>query len=284
MREPILEVRDLTKTFKSFRAVNAVKLSVQTGSIHAVIGPNGAGKSTLFKLITGVYVPSAGEVLLDGLAIGGERPHEIARKGLVQVFQLTSIFGRLSVFDSVMVAAMAKRHRPIDLSGRFRKKLSGEVESLLDIVGISHLGGRISGELSHGDQRALELAMALATKPSVLLLDEPTAGMSPAETTTIASLIVSIARSSNITVLLSEHDMDVIFTISNRVTVLHQGAVIAEGTPEEIRKIPEVMAVYLGEQPTGRVVVGKGPLPRRTSPARSSETKIDSLRQKESRP
>ena len=263
MSTPLLEVRNLSKAFKAFRAVDGMELSVEAGTIHSVIGPNGAGKSTLFKLITGVHVPTAGEILLGGQAIGGQRPHQIARKGLVQVFQLTSVFTRLSVFDSVMMAAMATQRRSLDLSGRFRKALAGEIELLLEDVGISHLAKRISGELSHGDQRALELAMALATKPRVLLLDEPTAGMSPAETSTIAALIVSSVRSRDITVVLSEHDMDVIFEISDRVTVMHQGRVIAEGTPQEVRTIPEVMAVYLGDQVSGVVSVGYGPLPRR---------------------
>ncbi len=270
MTTDVLETRDLRKSFKSFKAINGVNLTVKAGSIHAVIGPNGAGKSTLFKLITGVHSPSGGDIILRGESVGGRSPHAVARKGLVQVFQLTSIFPRLNVFDSVMVAMISKRRRPADVSGRFRRSLGPDISALLESVGIAHLAERTAGELSHGDQRALELAMALATEPTVLLLDEPTAGMSPAETAAIAKLVVAQARARGITVLLSEHDMEVIFGISEHITVLHQGRVIADGTPDEIRKVPEVMAVYLGEEPTGEVAVGKGPLPRRGTRAQHS--------------
>ena len=246
MTDNILEVKGLTKRFGSFTAVDTVDISIRTGTIHAVIGPNGAGKSTLFKLITGVEVPSAGKVFLRGESIGSKKPHVVVRKGLVQVFQMSSVFTRLTVLESVLVGMIANKRHGFDVVSRYGRGLEDSARELLGRVGISELGDRFAGELSHGDQRALELAMALSTNPNVLMLDEPTAGMSPAETAVIAALIVSEARTRGITVVLSEHDMDVIFGISDHITVLHQGKVIADGAPEAIREVPEVMAVYLG--------------------------------------
>ena len=263
MTVPILELRGLCRDFGPFRAVDGVDLSVLPGTIHAVIGPNGAGKSTLFSMITGVLRPSAGEVLLWGEPIGGSRPHVVARKGIVQVFQMTSVFSRLSALESVSVAITSRKRRTYDVVSRLGPSTQKEAVALLDQVGISHLSRSVAGELSHGDQRALELAMVLATEPKVLLLDEPTAGMSPAETATTVELIATEARERQLTVLLSEHDMDIIFGISDYVTVLHQGRVIADGTADEVRVDAQVIAVYLGDDPTGHRTVGQGPLPRR---------------------
>lgn len=226
--------------------MQGVNLTIEEGTIHAVIGPNGAGKSTLFKMITGVLRPTGGEVLLRDEPIGGKQPHAIARRGLVQVFQLSSICARMTVVESVAVGIMAQRHRTFDVFSRFHRTAERDAMVLLDQVGMGHLGTALAGSLSHGDQRSLEIAMALAIQPIVLMLDEPTAGMSPAETQVIADLIVSEARSRDLTVVLSEHDMDVVFGVSDRVTVLHQGQVIASGTPAEIQAHPDVMEVYLG--------------------------------------
>lgn len=255
MSEAEVEVRGLARSFGAFRAVAGVDFQVSRGSVHAIIGPNGAGKSTLFKLITGVLRPSAGEVYLRGTAIGGRRAHSVARRGLVQVFQMTSVFPRLTVLEAVSVGIIAQRHRERDLLSRFNRRAALDAAAVLDRVGLGPLGDRLAGELSHGDQRALELAMALATDPQVLLLDEPTAGMSPAETAATARLIADAARERGLTVVLSEHDMDVIFGISDHITVLHQGRVIADGEPEQIRRDPQVMAIYLGGH-GGDVVVG----------------------------
>ena len=246
MSDTVLSVQGLVRDFGGFRAVNHVDLAVERGTIHAVIGPNGAGKSTLFKLITGSLRPTAGRIVLDGHAVGGRRPHVIATRGLVQVFQLSSVCARLTVAESVALGIIAHRHRTLDVVTGYQRRARAQAEAVLEQVGLGGQGATIAGTLSHGDQRALEIAMALAISPRVLLLDEPTAGMSPAETTVIAQLIVAEARTSGITVLLSEHDMDVVFGISDRVTVLHQGQVITEGTPETVRTHPEVMAIYLG--------------------------------------
>ncbi len=251
MSGPILATRGLTRSFGSFTAVQGVNLTVEHGTIHAVIGPNGAGKSTLFKLMTGVLRPSGGEVLLQDEPIGGKQPHAIARRGLVQVFQLSSICARMTVAESVAVGIMAQRHRTFDVFSRFHRTAEREALALLEQVGMGHLGSAVAGSLSHGDQRSLEIAMALAIQPTVLMLDEPTAGMSPAETQVIADLIVSEARSRDLTVVLSEHDMDVVFGVSDRVTVLHQGQVVASGKPDEIRAHPKVMEVYLGLDASG---------------------------------
>ncbi len=250
MSDTVLAVEGLVRDFGAFRAVNHVDLAVERGTIHAVIGPNGAGKSTLFKLITGSLRPTAGRVILNGQSIGGKRSHVIARRGLVQVFQLSSICGRLTVAESVALGLISQRHRGFDVASTYQRRARDEAVAILDQVGLVAHASSIAGTLSHGDQRALEIAMALAIKPTVLLLDEPTAGMSPAETAVIADLVVSEARARGITVVLSEHDMDVVFGISDHVTVLHQGQVIAGGTPAQVRSHPEVMAIYLGHAAT----------------------------------
>ena len=246
MSDTILSVQGLVRDFGGFRAVNNVDLAVERGSIHAVIGPNGAGKSTLFKLITGSLRPTKGRIVLDGHSVGGRRPHVIATRGLVQVFQLSSICARLTVAESVALGIIAHRHRTLDVVTSHHRRALAQATAVLEQVGLASHATTIAGTLSHGDQRALEIAMALAISPRVLLLDEPTAGMSPAETAVIAQLVASEARTRGITVLLSEHDMDVVFGISDHVTVLHQGQVIAEGTPEAVRAHPEVMSIYLG--------------------------------------
>ena len=242
-----LSVRGLVRDFGSFRAVDHVDIEVQPGQIHSVIGPNGAGKSTLFKLIAGTLRPTAGRVTLHGASIEGKRTHQVARRGLVQVFQLSSVCARLTVSECVAVGVVTQRRRTWDLVSRFHHTAQSEGGVILDQVGIAHLGSTLAGTLSHGDQRALEIAMALATRPTVLMLDEPTAGMSPAETHATADLIVGEVRDRGITVVLSEHDMDVVFGISDQVTVLHQGQVIASGSPSQVRAHPQVMAIYLGQ-------------------------------------
>lgn len=247
MSEPILVAEGLTKHFGPFTAVNAVDLSVAPGAIHSVIGPNGAGKTTLFRLLTGILAPSSGSLSLLGERIEGRRAHVIARKGLVQSFQMTSIFPRLSVLESVQAAIVARERRTFDVFTRYQRSTVPEALELLDSVGLGNFAGTRAATLSHGDQRALDIALALATGPKLLLLDEPTAGMSPSETHRITQLVADLARERGLTVLFSEHDMDVVFGISDRVTVLHQGAVIAEGSVSEVQADRQVMAVYLGE-------------------------------------
>jgi len=251
---PLLQVTGLTKRFGSFTAVDDVGFEVAEASIHSIIGPNGAGKTTLFRLLTGIHSPTSGQVVFQGEQIGGKRPYVVARRGLVQSFQMTSIFPRLTALESVQAAIVARSGRSADLFTRFQKRVENEALELLETVGLAAEGETEAKTLSHGDQRALDIALALATKPRLLLLDEPTSGMSPAETQKTTELVVELARSNGLTVLFSEHDMDVVFGISEQVTVLHQGRVIAEGTVADVQANPEVMAVYLGDAALEEVV------------------------------
>ncbi len=246
----ILTVHNLTRLFGGFRAVDDVSFNVRTGSIHSVIGPNGAGKTTLFRLLTGVLRPTSGEVRFKGAVVSGRKPHVIARRGLAQAFQITNIFPRLTVLESVQTAIVVRRNREMDFASFFHGSppVRREALDMLDQVGLADSADVEAGTLSHGDQRALEVALALATGPELLLLDEPTAGMSPWETERTVAMVQDLARSASLTVLFSEHDTDVVFGISERITVMHRGRVIAEGPPEEIRNNPEVGDVYLGTE------------------------------------
>jgi branched-chain amino acid transport system ATP-binding protein len=244
----MLDARGLVKLFGTFVAVDGVDLHVAEGAVHAVIGPNGAGKTTLFRLLTGILAPTGGTLEFRGERIEGKRPHAIARKGLVQSFQMTSIFPRLTPLESVQAAIVARSRRGFDVATRFQRRVEAEAYDVLTSVGLDTEVRASAATLSHGDQRALDIALALATRPALLLLDEPTAGMSPSETHRITELVAGLARDRGITVLFSEHDMDVVFGIADRVTVLHQGRVIAEGTAAEVQADPQVMSVYLGEE------------------------------------
>lgn len=242
----LLEVSGLTKVFGGFTALQDVSLSVAPGSIHAVIGPNGAGKSTLFRLVAGVYSPTRGEVRLAGRNMTGMRAHQVARNGLVQVFQITNVFPRLTVIESVRMALLAGQRRAGRIWRRPDSQLTQQAESLIAEVGLEELADVQALALSHGDQRALEVALALGAAPTVLLLDEPTAGMSPFETQRMIALVRKLKASRGLTIMLSEHDMDVIFSVSDLVTVLHRGQVISEGKPEQVSTDEQVLSVYLG--------------------------------------
>ncbi len=246
MTAAVLELHDLTRRFGAFTAVDGVSLTVSTNSVHSVIGPNGAGKSTLFRLISGILRPTNGTVRFDGRDITGLRPNRVARSGLSQSFQITSLFSRLSVLENVQAAIVSRSRRSADVLTWFHWSTRGEALQLLDRVGLAASADRPAEVLSHGDQRALEMAVALATKPRMLLLDEPTAGMSPYETARMVELVSRLRTEERLTVLFSEHDMDVVFGISDRVTVLAQGRVIADGPAEVVRDDKDVMAVYLG--------------------------------------
>jgi branched-chain amino acid transport system ATP-binding protein len=248
---PLLQAHGLVRCFGEFRAVDGVSLEVAEGGIHAVIGPNGAGKTTLFRLLTGILRPTSGRLLLDGEDVTGKPPHVIARRGLAQSFQMTTIFPRLTVLESVQAAIIARgRHRANMISWSHRPTVT-EARQVLARVGLADRAHLQARTLSHGDQRALDVALALASRPRMLLLDEPTAGMSAAETNQTISLIADLVRAEGLTVLFSEHDMDVVFGISQRVTVLHQGRIIADGTPAQVRADAQVMTVYLGGDDPG---------------------------------
>lgn len=244
----LLHASDLARSFGSFWAVGGVSLQVEQGRIHAVIGPNGAGKTTLFRLLTGILRPTAGQLVLAGEDVTGKPPHVLARRGLAQSFQQTTIFPRLTALESVQAAIVARSRRTGDMATWFHRSTASEAGQLLDRVGLAGQADTRAGLLSHGDQRALDVALALATRPKLLLLDEPTAGMSAAETGKTIELIADLVRTEGLTVLFSEHDMDVVFGISEHITVLHQGRVIASGTVAQIRANDQVHAVYLGSE------------------------------------
>ncbi len=244
----MLEVRDLRKSFGGFEAVGGVSLSVAAGQVTAIIGPNGAGKTTLFNLITGHVRPDAGVVRFDGRDITGLAPHDVCRLGVGRSFQRTNIFPRLTVFQNVQAAFISHRRRGLDLFTPVDRLYRDETQALLASLGLLDRSGEMSGFLSHGAQKQLELGIALASEPRLLLLDEPTAGMSAVETRDTIRLISRIARERGLTLLFTEHDMEVVFSIAQTITVLHQGRVIAGGTPAEVRGDPEVRRVYLGER------------------------------------
>jgi branched-chain amino acid transport system ATP-binding protein len=244
----MLEVRGLRKSFDGFLAVNDASVSVAKGQIAAIIGPNGAGKTTLFNLITGHLRPDSGAVVLEGRDITGLAPHDVCRLGMGRSFQRTNIFPKLTVFQNVQAAFLSHRGRGRDLWSRVDGLYRDETETLLASLGLRERAGEVSGFLSHGGQKQLELGIALASEPSLLLLDEPTAGMSVTETRETIRLVERIARERGLTLLFTEHDMEVVFSIAQKITVLHQGRIIADGPPADVRADPEVRRVYLGER------------------------------------
>jgi branched-chain amino acid transport system ATP-binding protein len=243
----LLRVEGISKSFGGFVAVRDVSLSVDRGRTACVIGPNGAGKSTLFNLITGHVQPTRGQVFLADREITGRAPHTICRLGIGRSFQRTNIFPRLSVFDNVQVAVLSHMNRTLNMTTPAYTLARDETMALLEAVGLAGEAGATSGTLSYGLQKQLELGIALASEPQVLLLDEPTAGMSPQETADTIALIGRIVRDRGLTLLFTEHDMDVVFSIAERIYVLHQGALLAQGTPQEVQANENVQRVYLGE-------------------------------------
>ena len=244
----MLDVRDLSKSFDGFQAVGGVSFSVPRGSISAIIGPNGAGKTTLFNLITGHLRPDAGSVSFKDREITGIAPHDLCRLGMGRSFQRTNVFPRLTVFQNIQAAFLSHRGRGWNLMARVDSFYREETQALLDSVGLLDKAGEVAGFLSHGNQKQLELGITLALEPEILLLDEPTAGMSAQETRESIRLIERIAHERGLTLLFTEHDMAVVFAIAHRITVLHQGQVIADGAPDEVRRHPDVRRVYLGER------------------------------------
>lgn len=242
----MLEISGLSKSFGGFRAVTNVSLTVKTRQIAAVIGPNGAGKSTLFNLITGHLRADNGTVRLDGRDITGASPHRICRMGIGRSFQRTNIFTKLTVFENLQAAYLVHHRRGTNFWGRSEAYYRDETTRLLHSIGLAGQENTIAGTLSYGNQKQLELGLALASDPQLLLLDEPTAGMSAAETHETIRLLERIAAERDLTLLFTEHDMEVVFSIAEQIAVLHQGMVIAEGTPDVVRADPEVRRVYLG--------------------------------------
>ena len=243
----ILRTEGLTKRFGGFTALDGVSAGFQAGTLTGVIGPNGAGKSTFFNLLTGAFPPSAGRIWWDGQDITGTPQHHYAALGIAKSFQITNVFPSLTALENVRVAAQAlvSRYDPWRPRARLAA-LVDEARALLGTVGLQHRAGTVAGTLAHGEQRALELAMALAARPRLLLLDEPTAGMSPEETRDVMDLILRLAQDR--TVILVEHKMRLVMGVCQRLLVLHQGVLLAEGTPDDIRGNDEVKRVYLGQR------------------------------------
>ncbi len=247
----MLKIAGLWTSFAGFVAIQDVHFDLNAGETHAIIGPNGAGKTTFFNLITGRLRPDRGTVNFEGTELVGLAPERIVRMGIARSFQRINIYPRLSVFENVQVAliAHAGQHRNLFTPGRSLHR--GETADLLRLVSLDEEAREVAGELSYGKQKQLELAIALAAKPRLLLLDEPTAGMSPQETSETIALIRDIVRARALTLLFTEHDMSVVFGIAERISVLHHGEIIASGTPDAVRNHPEVKRVYLGEHAHG---------------------------------
>ncbi|HQT64795.1 MAG: ABC transporter ATP-binding protein [Acidocella sp. 20-57-95] len=245
----LLTLQNVSRRFGALTALNNISLTVEPGELRAVIGPNGAGKTTLFNLISGFFPPSDGSIMFDGEPIMAVNPAILVKKGIIRTFQITEIFLDLTVYENIRVAvevAMGISLRPW-INAATRAKVNARVEELMEIVKISHKADRVAGEMSHGDQRVVEVGIALSRHPKLLLLDEPTAGMGDEETNHMTDLIRSLNKTQNITILFIEHDMNIVFGVADRITVLDNGTMLAEGTAKEIADNPRVQAAYLGQ-------------------------------------
>jgi len=240
----VLRTEDLILRFGGLTALSRVNFDVQRGEVRAIIGPNGAGKSSFFNCLTGVLRPSSGRILFNGEDITGLSPDRISRKGIARSYQITNILPNSSVLENVRIAAQSRRHGWNMLNHhRAYRDVIEKAEAALDSVGLGSKKDELAANLSHGEQRNLEIGIALATEPQLLCLDEPTAGMSAAETQDIVALVQRIAE--DLTILIVEHDMQVVMELAERITVLHYGEILAEGTPAEIQQNPRVLEVYL---------------------------------------
>jgi branched-chain amino acid transport system ATP-binding protein len=243
----ILEIRDATKRFGGFTAINKVNLKVEDCATHAIIGPNGAGKTTLFNLVSGLVTPDEGSVSFRGKRLTRMKPHEIVKVGMARSFQKVNVFPRKTAFENVQVALIAKSNMNYNFFRDATKLFRNEAMELLGLVKLHDDADRRAGELAHGKQKQLELAVALAANPIMLLLDEPTAGMSISETKASINLIREIVAKRGLTLLFTEHDMNVVFEIASTISVLHHGEIIATGLPHEVRDNDEVKRIYLGK-------------------------------------
>jgi len=246
---PLLDVRDLCKTFGRVEAVARVSFQLRRGERCALIGPNGAGKSTLMHLLAGQLRADAGSVTFRGAPIGGLAPHRIWRCGIGRTFQITAVFGSLTAAENVQVALLSHRRQSRSLSWGAAARVREPALALLAAVGLGSWADAVCATLPFGDLKRLELALALAGEPVLLLLDEPTAGLAPGERLELMALVGRLVAERGLSVLFTEHDMDVVFATAERILVMHEGRLIAEGPPAAVRADPRVQAIYLGEQP-----------------------------------
>jgi branched-chain amino acid transport system ATP-binding protein len=252
MTEALLEVRKLNKAFGMVVTAKDLDFSLERGVLTSIIGPNGAGKSTLINLLTGSLAPDSGEIWFLGRDITNEPIHSRVRQGLCRSFQVVNVFSNLTLFENVAIPVLSvkRKARSVLRLVSSDKDVRGEVEKILDRVGLLSQSHVVAQALSHGDQRVLEVAIALAAKPRLLFLDEPTAGMNPVERTKILQTIRQLAQTEDVTFVIVEHDMDIVFALSERIIALHRGEIIGDGSEEEIKMNPQVREVYLGEEVT----------------------------------
>jgi branched-chain amino acid transport system ATP-binding protein len=243
-----LRIEGLCKAFGGLQAINNVTYQIRAGELAAIIGPNGAGKSTLFNLLTGYYVVDSGEVFYKSKNITNWAPHRIVRLGIARAFQVSNIYPKLTTYENVRQSILTQHKRTLNFFTPAHRLAKKETIELLQITGLFQHTKTLAKNLSQGDKKRLELAIALGSKPDLLFLDEPTAGMSSEETHETMELVKRLNREMSLTILFTEHDMSVVFGYARRLTVLHQGAIIAEGTPEEVRANEEAQRVYLGEE------------------------------------
>jgi branched-chain amino acid transport system ATP-binding protein len=242
----MLKVENLHKSFSGFKAVNGANLDVKKGEIVAVIGPNGAGKTTLFNLVTGILKPDSGRVFFKDEEITGFAPYQVCKKGLSRSFQVVNVFSRLTVFENVRVSVLARENRTWNMVTPAKKIVTPETERIIESVGLISRKDRVSTALSHGERKVLEIAIALGGNPEFLILDEPTAGMSPEETGRCIDLIRKLSKDFGLTILFCEHDMELVFAIANRIMVMVRGATIVQGPCDEVRCNQAVQDAYLG--------------------------------------
>jgi branched-chain amino acid transport system ATP-binding protein len=244
----VLEVHELAKSFGGVQAVKNLSFNLGEGQLLAMIGPNGAGKSTCFNLINGQLRPDYGSVVIMGKKINGYQPRQVWKLGVGRTFQITATFASMTVLENIKMVILSYHRRSRSLISSVRKVYTDESMELLKLVGIENQHARSCGVLAYGDLKRVELAVALANKPQLLLMDEPTAGMGPAERQSLMELTSDIVRTRNIGVLFTEHDMDVVFTHADRIIVLNRGELVAEGSPAEVRANTKVQEIYLGSQ------------------------------------
>lgn len=244
----ILKIKGLKKSFGGLMAVAGVDMETQDGQIHSIIGPNGAGKTTLFNLISGYYPCDEGRIFFKGQDITRLTPQKIVKMGMGRSFQVTNIFPKLSVFENIQATILYRSGKGLSLFSEVSSLALEETKQILTMVELIEQAQEMAGILSAGDRKRLELGIVLATKPDLLLLDEPTCGMSPAETTNTIEMMKKIAQEKSLTVLFTEHKMDVVFSISSRITVMNFGAIIAAGKPDDIRTNEKVQKIYFGEK------------------------------------